>query len=194
MFRSISQKGLHRKTFQLHDEQAQGASLFPFFDDEGVVRSWMLVLPESSKIALIEPEQADLVMDWLGRKRMPLTWSGLENADESAAESVAHLWHYDPWWVLGEPRFAGHPAVPHLKGTNLPGATKSIKSIWFSKDLKQVTWYQTSVSGEPAILRFKPKVLKSLARKEPVISSRPSSYRRREEWTLRPFWEAGPRG
>ncbi len=184
----ISQKALHRTTLDLHEGRIHRGSLFPFFDDEGVVRRIMVVTPDSGKIALIVPEELRRKVSQLRAKQIEGTWSGLQGADRSAAEGVASLWHFDPWWVLGEDRFHGHPGVPPLKGTNIPGISEEITAIRFSPDLRRVRFVGTGTGEKFEYKAFDPEVFRELSAQRGSVQA-PVRKARRAEWVLRPFWE-----
>ena len=188
MLGHVKQAQLHDVRLDMQGERLVG-SLFPLFDDDGVVFRHMVVTADSAKIALVPPEVVGLGRGLFRARRLASTWSGLVDSDRSSAEQSASLWHFDPWWVLDQERFGGHPAVPVLKGTNLPGVATEVDGIWFSRDLRRVTWYRTKKNGESVVERFGPELLRSLARQRVPESSPIVPVPESREWVLRPFWE-----
>lgn len=133
----IPARSLHRRTVQLLDQELRLATLMPFFDRAGNVDSVMLVSPNSSRILLVEPRRIRVRL-W---RRIQIEANEFELPDTTAAGAwklVRDAWHYDPWWLLAKPRFAGHPAVPALKSSNLGDEVKpSVAS--FHPDLSQAS-------------------------------------------------------
>ena len=186
MIGSISQTTLHDCTLKLRDDALVRASLFPFFDNEGNTSSVMLVSKNSGTITLLD-WPVEFRLGLLGRSLGHFT-SRLINSDYDRADAIASLWHFDPWWVLGESRFTNHPAVPPLKETNIPGYDKSIAAIYFAPDLSRVTWYGVHSESGMKLKRFKPEMLTELAAKRSSLSS-PRPPARKNTWTLSPFWQ-----
>ena len=190
MFWLVTQKSLHRCRLELDDSELQPASVFPFFDGEGRTRSLMITAEESGHIWLV-PWRANLfARRWLHRNRLQLRRSDLVDLSGDEAERSSELWHFDPWWVLGEQRYHAHIAVPHLKRTNIPGYDDGYTQMWFSGSLDRVVLTQTGKGEEAKLRRFRRETLADAAqaRGERVLAStvrrdRPMS------WRLRPFWE-----
>ena len=112
---------LHRRRVRLHDMTLEGASLFPFFDDTGRIRHYMLVWPASPWIVAFRHRANAIRFRFFWPIEIDKSMAALSDLGRERATVLGALWHWDPWWVLAHPRFATHPAVPALKATNIPG-------------------------------------------------------------------------
>lgn len=210
----VAARSLHRRRVRLRDFVLERASVFPFFDREGRTRALMLVWPPARPIVVLEypsvgppwGERSELAkVRWWGEIQLDVEFAGLRdtsvaglrNIDANRAASVAGVppeagkwgtWHYDPWWVLREPCFAGHPAVPALKATNCAGAfLKPIYGCFFSRDLSRfvgVTTKSRNHSGLSALdYTYRPFSPELLPEDRPRVRPRQPSG-----WSLDPFW------
>ncbi len=194
----VAARSLHRRRVRLRDYLLENASLFPFFDREGRTRALMLVWPPARSIVILSYRSDLARVRWWGEVQIDVGLASLRDADASRVAAVAGVppeagkwgtWHYDPWWVLREARFAGHPAVPVLKATNCAGAfLKPIYGCFFSRDLSRlagVTTRSRSHSGLSALdYTYRAYASELLPeRQAPVRPPRPA-----REWSLDPFW------
>ena len=198
-----SQQSLHRCRLRVDGERLGPASVFPFFDDEGKTRSLMVTTEDSSRILLLEWNEGRFRRRGLRRNELRLQGKEWADASEDDAARVAHLWHFDPWWVLGEERYVGHPAVPHLKGTNIPGFDESYTTAFYDRSLSAVRLMGTGEGENHKLASFAVgSVAKAdAARRAVIASSLPQSSARarrpagargrfsRDTWRLAPFWE-----
>jgi hypothetical protein len=188
---SVRQRSLHRRRFELLDRRVERASLFPLFDASGAVSALMLVSDEGASIQLVRWRPGLFTRGWLRPHRLDLRSSELEDATGDEAEERIELWHFDPWWVLLEPRYARHPAVPALRYTNIPGYDAEVTRVYFDASLSRVT-HLGQGSGEALRLRrLKPDHLAPIARTR-GRGPRPTTsggLRQSAQWRLRPFWE-----
>ncbi len=198
----VAARSLHLRRVRLRDFVLERASVFPFFDRQGRVRALMLVWPPARRIVVLEHGSgSDLARArWWGEIQLRVDFAALRDvcADRVCADrvdagrgSLAGLWHYDPWWVLREARFKGHPAVPALKATNCAGAfLKPIYGCFFSRDLSRlagVTTKSRSHSGASALdFTYRP-YSPELLPEQPA----PSRPQQSPEWALDPFWLRG---
>jgi hypothetical protein len=158
-----------------------GASVFPLFDREGTVWKLMVVWRGSDRIVLLDFASGRIESRWWGflidaalSEERPLTLARVTGC--------AHLWHYDPWWVLRHHRYGGQAAAPTLRKTNLAGRTRrSILRLHFDPELSRVASFSTDRIGP--MTPFDPELLPKSFR-EPVPAERP----RRSGWVLRPIW------
>ncbi len=193
----VAARSLHQRRVRLRDFVLEGASLFPFFDREGRTRALMLVWPPARPIVVLDfpsgdlspGERSDLVrVRWWGEIQLGVDFAALRNIDAGRAAVATGLWHFDPWWVLREACFEGHPAVPVLKATNCAGAfLKPIYGCFFSRDLSRfvgVTTKSRSHSGLSALdYTYRPFSPQLLPEERPRARPPQSSG-----WTLDPFW------
>lgn len=135
----ISQHSLWRCRLELEDGTLERASLFPLFDDTGRTRRFMITAEDSWRIMLVDWSRDLFRRERLRRNRLRHRYADLSDASASEAQRIDDLWHFDPWWVLTEPRYAGHEAVPTLRATNIPGYDSTLSRIWFDGTLARVT-------------------------------------------------------
>ncbi len=177
---SVSARHLHRRPARLRRTTLIRASLFPFFDTLGSVKTLMLVRPPAPYIVFFQLVPDLVRVPWLSAVKIA---SALEPKSDVDAEQAANLtdgcWHYDPWWVLKAKRFAGHPAVPVLKATNCAGRFRfPVKECYFARDLSRLL--SVDLEGYTTRQPFSPELLPE--RISPV------GEKRRRHWQLDPFW------
>jgi hypothetical protein len=195
MLLSISQHALHGRPLRLRDRGATGVSLFPFFDGKGRTRAVMYTTQESGKIVLLRFRDGLFARGGpllrFQPHRLDLHRVTLKDCSEEDARDVVHLWHFDPWWELAGERYQGHPAVPYLKGTNIPGFDAGITRVWFHKTLHRVTWVGTGEGEGMRVERFQPGHLAAAEGGRGEVSAAATSTGGAggaAGWRLRPFW------
>lgn len=188
----VAASSLHRQRVRLRDVPLDQASVFPYFDHEGQTRALMLVWPPAPEIVVLE-HRSDLARArWSGEIDIDVDFAALLDAPSDRIAAIAGLWHYDPWWVLAEPRFEGHPSVPVLKATNCVDVfSRPVYGCFFTRDLSRLVGVATSSrssTGLSAIARssmlFRPELLPPPERPAPNLPGRSS-----KEWRLDPFWQ-----
>ena len=134
--RIVHAKHLHGIATQAKKWREEAASLFPFFQRAGNVPWVMVVAPKRPDIFFFRntPGTIKKSDDRIVIKKPLQTWHDLRTSDQN---EIAALYHYDPWWVLGEKRFHGNKAVPILKATNIVD-TFIRHPVEYSEDLMQV--------------------------------------------------------
>lgn len=183
----VAARQLHRRRVRLRDRLLLQASLFPFFDGEGRVKASMLVWPDSESIVLLPHRPRLFRVPLLSDVTLRSDHQALVDTNaERATEITAGCWHYDPWWLLREPRFHGHSAVPVLKATNcVQRFVDPVRACYFSRDLSRLealgleekgSTDSTLVPFEPAHLPERPATV-------------PLQRRRAASWRLDPFWQ-----
>jgi hypothetical protein len=110
--RLVSQRSLKSCRLAFEDRPLEDASLFPLFDEEGRTRMVMITAEENARIMLADWAPGLFVRDWPWRNRLRLRFTDLDDASVWDEERLDDLWHFDPWWVLGEERYQGHGSVP----------------------------------------------------------------------------------
>ena len=188
----ISQHSLHDRGFHIGGLRL-AASVFPFFDDRGAVRLHMITTSTDGRILLL-PHASDLWQLALRKRAPEVAWAELEEAQSTELDRFRDLWHFDPWWELGEPRYAANEAVPAIKATNVPGYDDRITGLWFSRDLGRVSLLRFG-TGEHATVRRPRRAdydrLRALRAERHARSTGPlrgARARARTSWRLRPFW------
>src|SRR5262245_15275784 len=121
LFGIVSQRSLKSCRLELEDRSLEHASLFPMFDAEGRTQMLMITAKDSGRIMLADWAPGLFTRDWRWRNHLRLRFADLSDASAWNEGRFEELWHFDPWWVLGEDRYHGHSAVPALRSTNIPG-------------------------------------------------------------------------
>ena len=159
LLRSVSQRSLLSCRLEFEDRRLDRASLFPLFDDEGRTRMVLITAEENGRILLADWAPGLFVRDWARRKRLRLRFTDLDDAAMWDQERFADLWHFDPRWVLGDERYQGHGAVPHLRRTNIPGYDPTMSGVAFDPSLGRAS-YVVKGSGESmGVRRFDAQTL-----------------------------------
>jgi hypothetical protein len=186
LLRIVSQRSLISCRLEFEDRPVERASLFPLFDDEGRTRMVMITAEENARIMLTDWAAGLFVREWVMRNRVRLRFADLSDASMVDEARFENLWHFDPWWVLGDERYQGHGAVPALRNTNIPGHDRTISDIVFDSDLGRAS-YVAKVSAESlSIRRFTSKTLAGTAqRRRAALDRRPQTTA--VGWRLRPF-------
>ena len=134
---NIHQKVLYPCRVHLRDAVLERAGFFPFFDRHGQVHGYMLVWPSSSWIVWLDAGSDPI--EGIRPLRLKVDFGRLQDMGPHDLDLYPELWHYDPWWLLREPRYKGHPAVPPLKATNAVRYLKEVENAaLFSSDLRTV--------------------------------------------------------
>ncbi len=189
MFWMLGQHSLHDIRLQLVDQRIEQTSLFPFFDREGSIRALMLISQDSGDIALV-PYRPGLFLHRLFRpSRLDLRRADLRNSRFRDAHRLARLWHFDPWWVLADKRYAHHSAVPTLRATNIVGFDKPFDRIWFDSVLSRALLVASGRGEATKVKRFSPGLLDKAEGKRSRSISQATAEKSSSEWRLRPFWE-----
>jgi hypothetical protein len=186
----VSQRSLKSCRLELEDRPLAYASLFPLFDAEGQTRMVMITAEENPRIMLADWTPGLFGRDWAWRNRLRLRSTDLEDASMWDETRLEDLWHFDPWWVLGDERYHGHGAVPALRRTNIPGYDTSISGLNFSADLGRASFVVigSGRSGDtPSVKRFRADTLTAAARRRRAAHERPAAAAQ-DSWRLRPFW------
>ncbi len=107
----------------------------------------------------------------------------VERLGRERVERLAPLWHYDPWWLLKDERFANESAVPTLKATNCVGSfSRRPCDLCYTRDLRSVvTVIYDEGTQEYKTERFKPELL-------PKRAVAQSTAEPAQGWQLDPFW------
>ena len=145
LLRMVSQRSLKSRRLEFEDRSLEGAALFPMFDDEGRTRMVMITAEENGRIMLADWAPGLFARDWARRNRLRLRFADLNDASTWDEARVADLWHFDPWWVLGDQRYQGHGSVPTLRSTNIPGYDSTVSGIVFDSDLGRASYVVRSV-------------------------------------------------
>jgi hypothetical protein len=183
----VSQHSLRSRRLEFDDWSLDRAALFPLFDDEGRTRMLMLAAEDSGRILLADWAPGVFVRGWGRRDRLRLRFADLEDASTRDEATFADLWHFDPWWVLGEPRYQGHESVPALQGTNIPGFDATVSGMAFDRDVGRASYIVTGAGDAVRVRRFTPETLATMVLRRRATRERPRAAVR-AGWQLRPFW------
>jgi hypothetical protein len=189
LIRIVSQRSLRSCRLELEDRPLERASLFPLFDDEGRTRMVMITAEESGRIMLARWAPGLFVRDWARRNRLRLRFTDLSDASMWDGERFEDLWHFDPWWVLGDERYQGHGAVPALRSTNIPGFDPTVSEVGFDPSLGRASYVVRRSAESVRIRRFTADTLAAVARRRRAADERPVGAVA-VGWRLRPFWRS----
>jgi hypothetical protein len=184
-----SQRSLRSRRLEFEDRPLERASIFPMFDDEGRTRMVMITAEETGRILLADCAPGLFARDWWQRHRVRLRFTDLVDASTWDEPRFADLWHFDPWWVLGEPRYQGHGSVPIVRSTNIPGYDSTVSEVVFDRDLGRVSYVVWGNGDSVRARRFTPDTLAAMARRRRAANERPAAVVT-GGWQLRPFWRA----
>lgn len=189
VLRSVNQQSLKSCRLELDDRPFEGASLFPLFDDEGRTQVVMITTEENGRIMLADWRPGLFVRDWALRNRVRLRSTDLSDASMWDEERFADLWHFDPWWVLGEERYHGHGSVPALRSTNIPGYDSTWSGVIFDPALERATYVEKGSNHSHHVRRFKSDTLAAISERRRSAHT-PSRREIAVGWRLRPFWQS----
>jgi hypothetical protein len=185
LFRLVSQRSLMSCRLEFEDRRLDRASLFPLFDDEGQTRMMLITTEENGRIMLADWAPGLFARDWAARNRVRLRFTDLDDASMWDAERFEDLWHFDPRWVLGEERYQGHGAVPHLRSTNIPGYDQTMSGVAFDPSVGRASWVVRQSGDSASARRFNGQTL-AAAKQRRAAHVRPRAAA--VGWQLRPFW------
>ncbi len=181
----VSSSRLRRRTLITPEWTLVRAGLFPFFNRRGVISRVMVVGAESPQIWLFDPSRAEVRIPLFGPIVLRPLPSTLRRLEELQLAEVKDLWHFDPWWVLGDRRFALSEVAQAIKATNCLGAFPwPIVAFCYRRDLSRVSMVLRRKKQGIEIARFPPDVLPE--RPEPTPP--PSKPHAATRWRLDPFW------
>jgi hypothetical protein len=186
LLRITSQRSLRSCRLELEDRPLERASLFPLFDDEGGTQMVMITAEESGRIMLADWAPGLFIPGWW-RNRLRLRYADLNDASMWDEERFEELWHFDPWWVLGDERYQGHGAVPALRRTNIPGYDPTVSEIVFDSSLARAAYAKKRSGQSVRVQRFTSDTLSSIARRRRAALERPRPVAV-AGWRLRAFW------
>ena len=183
----VSQRSLLSCRLEFEDRRLDHASLFPLFDDEGRTRMGLITAEDHGRIMLADWAPDLFVRDWAMRNRLRLRFTDLDDASRWDQARFEDLWHFDPRWVLGDERYQGHGAVPHLRRTNIPGYDQTISEVTFDSGLGRVSYVMRGSGDSVSVRRFNAQTLAAAAKHRRTADVRPRSVAA-VGWQLRPFW------
>lgn len=189
LFGFVSQKSLKSCRLEFEDRWLEDASLFPLFDEAGRTRVVMISAQENARIMLADWAPGLFARQWGWRNRLRLRFTDVNDASTWDEDRFADLWHFDPWWVLGDERYQGHGAVPGLRRTNVPGYDSTVSGVVFSADLGRASHVMKKSGESVKTRRFGPDTLAAMARRRRNAHERPRAAAV-VGWRLRPFWRA----
>jgi hypothetical protein len=189
LLRIVSQRSLMSCRLELEDRPLERASLFPLFDDEGRTRMVMITAEENERIMLADWAPGVFVRDWAWRNRLRLRFADFRDASMWGEERFEDLWHFDPWWVLGDERYQGHGAVRALRSTNIPGYDQTVSGMGFDPRLGRASYVVKGSGASCSVRRFTADTLAAFARRRRAVHERPRGGVL-GGWRLRPFWRS----
>lgn len=182
----VSSSRLRRRALITPQGSLAKAGLFPFFNRQGVISRVMVVDAECPQIWLFDPSQAELRIPLLGPIDLRPAPSTMRLLDERQLAAVKGLWHFDPWWVLGDPKFARSATAQALKETNcLERFPWRVTVFYYRRDLSRVSMIlRRRKQGNTDFVRFPFDVLPE----GPEAPPPPREPHAATAWRLDPFW------
>ena len=89
--------------------------------------------------------------------------------------------------VLGDERYQGHGAVPHLRSTNIPGYDQTMSGVAFDPSLARASYVVRGSGESMGVRRFKAHTLAAAAARRRAAHVPPRGAAA-AGWQLRPFW------
>lgn len=178
--------GLRGRRLQAEDGEIDAATLFPMFGRDGTVHHVMVVDEQSSDIRFLDPGQVAARVPMWGAIRLECGLGCLAWSEEELPAMVGRLWHFDPWWMLAEPRYPNSRAIDLLKATNcVDKMAWPVRGLAYDRKLRKVTWQVGRKQGRFEIGRFTPD---SLPAEHPTLPESEGPPDSRSGWRLDPFW------
>lgn len=182
----ISSSRLRRRTLIMPDWSLARAGLFPFFDRQGMIWRVMVVDADSPQIWLFDPNQAELRIPLLGPINLRPVPSTMRLLDDRELAAVKGLWHFDPSWVLGDPKYAPSAAAQSLKESNcLERFPWPVSTLYYRRDLSRVSLALRRRKQGNDFVRLSSDALPERPASARVRSPNPHVAAR---WRLDPFW------
>ena len=182
----VSARRLHRRAAQATDRLLTEASLIPFFDRSGDVRWIILLTPESPDIFLVQHLPLRFRVPLWGPVELATVAKELQPLDRQRAAPLQRLWHWDPWWLLNDPRYAGHAAARILTSTNCAGRlTRKVKMFYFRRDLTRLTGVLIRKKAGTELILWRAALLPP---PEPAPAEPPPPAPAGLTWHLDPIW------
>ena len=133
---SIPAEELYKQELTL-DPGVKG-TCFPFFDQRGIIQ-YHLVLRENDPTMYVLNAKPYMIkttrLTGIRVEPEQLSISGFSNTHY---HQLKELWHYDPWWLLKEPDYRDHWAVPQLKATNCVDLIPKVRMLHYTPDLTRI--------------------------------------------------------
>ena len=151
----------------------------------------MVVSPGTDTIRFFAPEEGRVQIGLWGPIQVATADPALRVLEYEDLESLAGLWHYDPWWVLTARGEQPGARVQPLKPTNTVErfATKlgQVQRLLYARDLTRVVWLVCKKGESTTWKFFRPSFLPERPTVAPPPPRRPRTY----GWQLAPFWMPG---
>jgi hypothetical protein len=138
---------LHSRELILGQTRIATATLFPFFDCNGLVEQVMIVDADSSDLLSFRVDEMRVRVPLWGPIRMD---GSVVRLDEYMIDHFAPLWHFDPWCLLQDKRFADQAIIPVLTATNCAEAflDQRPSDLLFNQRLSQLRKVQFPAPAE----------------------------------------------
>ncbi len=181
--------GLRGRRLQAEDGTVEAATLFPMFGHDGTVHHVMVVDEQSSDIRFLDSRQVAARVPMWGAIRLQCDLGSLARLGDELPPMVGRLWHFDPWWMLAEPRYRNIQAADTLKATNCADKMAwPVRSLAYDRKLRKVIWQVGRKQGQFEIGRFTPEALPA---EHPTLPESEGRLDSSGGWRLDPFWLDG---
>ena len=190
----VSARRLCHRDLQAADGPVRDVCLFPFFDRSGWVKHVMLLPAESTRIHVLRWHEGLFRVPMWAPIRSSASFVGLRPITEADADLLGALWHFDPWWMLDQPAYAGHWAVPTLKATNCAdqlAQTHRIRMVYFRRHLGRLSGVIIRGPGKIQYAGWKADY--PPAKESTPVHKHIGTVHAKPRWRLDPMWTRGLR-
>lgn len=182
----VSAGRLRGRTARFLDRSVRGVSLFPFFDRSGKIRQVMIALGDAQDLYLLPWGPHRIRVPFWDAVSVRNKLATLQQIGPTPLQALDGLWHYDPWWILDDDRYANHPAKRWLKASNcVDELQKNLSQVWYRRDLARLSWVTIREDDGTAIKLWHSDMLPERPPPTPLPAD-PSGQR--AVWHLDPIW------
>lgn len=200
----VSSSALRARTLETPERSIPKAALLPLFDREGKVRRVVFLDPNAADVWFFDPAVVRVRIPFWGPIQLDSSPGDLQLLSAGGLAALGEVWHFDPWWMLADPRYTRSEVAAILKTTNcFEQLSRTGKRLLYRWDLGRASWI---VSREKGALRLGPFLAGSIVSREkkgalrlgPLLADLPPAgppcpaaaptVARSGVWVLDPFW------
>jgi hypothetical protein len=181
----VSSSSLRARALETPERSIAKAALLPLFDREGKVRRVIFLDPSAPGIWFFDPAVVRVRIPLWGPIRLDSGPGELQLLSPGGLAALGEVWHFDPWWLLADRRYARSEVAATLKATNcFEPLSKTGQRLLYRWNLCRAGWIATRDKG---YVRLGPLLadLPPAERPCPVAAPRVA---RPGVWVLDPFW------
>jgi len=177
---TVTAAGLHGRSIQMDSQFVEKATMFPFFDHNGMIEYVAIVDEESNQIRFGRVAELDIRIPLFGVISIE---GSMERVWRSAPDQLMRLWHFDPWWMLRASRYRNLPAATELIETNcVDEFERKVQSMFFYRDFSRMIWMTIGDASNVSIRRFRAGMLSKR------IPPTRTIVKEQRGWAVAPIW------